>query len=227
MLFDSRIAFKPRLGELSEACRFDRYLQSRNRYKQDLLEEFLQHAADGPVLEMSNGFGTIAIELLRRKRLPLYVVCESSHARRLYQEKIRQDGLERHCRLTARQDGRLPFADGFFTLSYSVNSLHEWDDPVFVLAELHRVTRPGGLLLVNDLKRDADPYITEYVIREMLDDETADGRSWLDTFLQSLRSAYSLAEMVRLLEDSGLGGFEAETGEAMTATLRIRKRAGA
>ena len=43
---------------------------------------------------------------------------------------------------------RLPFEDGSFDKAVSVNSLYFWRDPAAALAELARVLRPGGRLVL-------------------------------------------------------------------------------
>ena len=52
---------------------------------------------------------------------------------------------------------RLPFADGEFDLVGSVSVLHHVARPEVVVAELARVTRLGGTLLVGDQIAPADP----------------------------------------------------------------------
>lgn len=49
----------------------------------------------------------------------------------------------------------LPFAEGRFDAVVSVASIKHWPDPVRGLAELHRVTRPGGWLFVLEGDRGA------------------------------------------------------------------------
>jgi SAM-dependent methyltransferase len=49
---------------------------------------------------------------------------------------------------------RLAFADGSFDTACISNSLHHLVDPAPVLAEMVRVLRPGGHLVVNEMYRD-------------------------------------------------------------------------
>jgi ubiquinone/menaquinone biosynthesis C-methylase UbiE len=48
----------------------------------------------------------------------------------------------------------IPCEDGAFEIVFSAGSLHEWDDPPAVLAEIARVLKAGGSALVLDMRRD-------------------------------------------------------------------------
>ncbi len=50
----------------------------------------------------------------------------------------------------------LPFADGSFDCVVTRLSIHHFADPVAVLAEIHRVTRPGGRLVLGDIISSED-----------------------------------------------------------------------
>jgi ubiquinone/menaquinone biosynthesis C-methylase UbiE len=56
--------------------------------------------------------------------------------------------------LVAADAGRLPFADGTFDQATCTSALHHWTDPVVGLAEVARVLRPGGRLVLTDWSDD-------------------------------------------------------------------------
>jgi SAM-dependent methyltransferase len=39
----------------------------------------------------------------------------------------------------------------------SRSTIHHWADPVVALGEVFRVLEPGGVALIHDIRRDADP----------------------------------------------------------------------
>jgi ubiquinone/menaquinone biosynthesis C-methylase UbiE len=51
----------------------------------------------------------------------------------------------------------LPFADASFSIVVSRFAFHHFPDPAKVLAEMHRVCRPGGRVVVVDLTASPDP----------------------------------------------------------------------
>jgi ubiquinone/menaquinone biosynthesis C-methylase UbiE len=57
----------------------------------------------------------------------------------------------------------LPFADGEFDLVGSRYSAHHWHDVPAALREMHRVTRPGGALLMIDITGDESPLIDTHL----------------------------------------------------------------
>lgn len=224
MIFQQRKPFHELVQSEATARAYDRYLLSRNQYKQELITSMARTITRGPALELNGGFGFIGIELLKRKRFPLFSECSRPWSQALYRDKIANHGLDGVCRLFVGEAGMLPFASGEFEVVYAVNSMHEWEDPLPFLKEIHRVLRPGGTAFLNDLRRDADPYITEYIIREMAGDESEEGRSHLDFFLHSLQSTYSSGEVRDMVEARGFPESHLDTEEAMTFTIKIFKK---
>jgi SAM-dependent methyltransferase len=205
-------------GEDGAGC-LDRYLESRRVYKHDLVEELVSVAGSGQLLEVSNGLGGLGVELLTRTSAELHSICESDAARRLYAEKLRRAGVDRRCRLHVANPWRLP-AESFAT-TWSVSVLHEWERPRETIRALHAATAAGGLVLIDDLRRDADPFITEYVLRELAGDETDGPGFRARAFARSLSSAYTVDELRELLVASAVGPFELDA-QPMTVTARIR-----
>jgi ubiquinone/menaquinone biosynthesis C-methylase UbiE len=64
-------------------------------------------------------------------------------------------GLAERVRYRLGAVGNLPLQDGTLDFAVSTLSLHHWSDPSSGLAEIHRVLRPGGQLLLFDLRRDS------------------------------------------------------------------------
>lgn len=143
----------------------------------------------------------------------------------LCSHKLRLRRLAQRVHLLLGGDDKALRTGSRFSLIYSVNRLHLWAAPAQTILRLYRLLKPGGTLVINDLRRDADPYITEYIIREMSDAPPEAGRFPLYTFLTALRSAYTSAEVASLLGDTGLAQqqLSVDCGDAMTVTIKLRK----
>jgi SAM-dependent methyltransferase len=65
-----------------------------------------------------------------------------------------------------QNDGEtIPFEDGVFDVACSMGVLHHIPDPAPVVAELHRVLKPGGRLIVMLYNRDSFRYRVTYRLR--------------------------------------------------------------
>jgi ubiquinone/menaquinone biosynthesis C-methylase UbiE len=86
----------------------------------------------------------------------------------------------------------LPFADGSFDGAFSNGSLHEWEHPEAVFAEISRILKPGGRFFVSDLRRDLSLPVRLFLFASA----KANMRHGLKT---SLQAAYTVQEMNRIL----------------------------
>ena len=99
---------------------------------------------------------------------------------------------------------RLPFADGAFDLVVSNSLLHHLADPTPVLDEIARVTRPGGGILLRDLRRPSRIAFRPHVAWH--------GRRYRGAMRRlyeaSVAAAFTPAEITILLRHSALAGAE-------------------
>jgi SAM-dependent methyltransferase len=219
MLLADRRPFHVKQHSRAEVRLFEDYVLSRERYKDDLLETLEGLILQGPVLEFSGGFGTFGLRLAQTRPAEFHIMCGCEESRAICEERRRCSGLP----VQSYRTTRMPLPRDTFELAYSINLLHEWEEPTATLGMLHNSLKSGGALVINDLRRDSNPYITEYIIREMAEDSTETGRHHLSTFLASLQSAYTLNEFEEVLHCSGFKKFSLIDGEAMTVTAIIHK----
>jgi len=105
---------------------------------------WLDIGADDCVLDVGcgTGFGTAG---LLEETENVHALDQSAHQLAKAYEKFGKRGPVRFYRGDAE---RLPFRDDAFDVVWSSGSIEYWPDPVATLAELRRVTRPGGQVLV-------------------------------------------------------------------------------
>ena len=107
----------------------------------------------GRVLDVATGTGSFVAFLLEGLRSHDEIVAIDSSADRASafseafsdRTDVRFEVMDAHA---------LAFADGSFDTVCVSNSLHHFEDPAPVLAEMLRVVRPGGHVIVNEMHRD-------------------------------------------------------------------------
>lgn len=115
------------------------------------LDELLPLAGDERVLDVGAGTGAFAFALAPRVREVIAVDSDSAMV-----ERARRDAPA-NVDVVEGDGERLPFDDFSFDLAIAARTLHHTTRPELVIAELSRVTRPGGSLLVVDQLAPVDP----------------------------------------------------------------------
>jgi ubiquinone/menaquinone biosynthesis C-methylase UbiE/CRP-like cAMP-binding protein/GNAT superfamily N-acetyltransferase len=147
-----------------ESYRFDRLGDQEKEFKrlitQATIGEDIEFAVldrigllDGStVLDLGSGPGVTA--LLIAKRLPSATVIgiePEDLLRSKAQTLVENQGLAGRCRFLKGSGSRIPMADGTADFSYARLLFQHLPNPLEVLAEMRRVTRPGGIVVVLDV----------------------------------------------------------------------------
>ncbi len=110
------------------------------------------------VLDIGAGIGPATVLAARRVTDGRVIALEPTRVMRagLRLRRLSQRSRSRIDVRTGKAEA-LPLADGTIDAAWSVNSAHHWDDYAAAAAELARVLRPGGrVLLVDDAFDDPD-----------------------------------------------------------------------
>jgi ubiquinone/menaquinone biosynthesis C-methylase UbiE len=97
---------------------------------------------------------------------------------------------------------RMRFKTAYFDIAISDCTLHSFDDPVAVLAEVHRVTKPRGAILIRDLRRPARFRMSGRVKAG----KANYGETMGPRIQAALRAAWTPDELRRAISASGLQG---------------------
>jgi ubiquinone/menaquinone biosynthesis C-methylase UbiE len=110
---------------------------------------------EGEAVDLGCGPGDLVLELARLAP-GLHITGVDLAPEMLVQAGARaeESGLGDRVAFRPGDAQEIPFPDGSLDLVISTFSLHHWSAPVAVLDEIARVLRPGGALLVFDLRRD-------------------------------------------------------------------------
>jgi ubiquinone/menaquinone biosynthesis C-methylase UbiE len=115
----------------------------------------LQELQDDPrdLLDVGCGTGKFAVRVLGRLPQARVYGLDLSEGMLAVARHRSQATKERLCLVRADSE-RLPFADNSFDSLTCTHSFHHYPHPKLVLAEMHRVLRPGGRLFIIDGDRD-------------------------------------------------------------------------
>lgn len=115
------------------------------------LEELVPVAGDERVLDVGAGTGAFAFAIAPRVREVVAVEIDeelAAHARAVAPSNVE---------VVVGDGEHLPFEDFSFDLAATLRTLHHTHRPELLVAELVRVTRPGGTILVVDQLAPSDP----------------------------------------------------------------------
>ncbi len=174
-----------------------------------LVTTLIGASVGGTVLDIGTGPGQIALKLAAR--LPGWLVVGVDRSPNMIRQAL---AARQAARSTAQRPGRtpaeadflvadanrLPFPDGSFDLVICNSVLHHLKNPASLFAELARVAKPSGAILLRDLRRPsrvALPFHARWF-----------GRHYSGTmyrlYCDSLRAAYTFDELSALLQKSPL-----------------------
>ena len=165
----------------------------------------------GPVLDVGTGTAQIPIELCRRAPAARVVAVDlAEHMLAVARENVRRAALEERLEVRRCDAKGLPFAGAAFGALISNSIVHHIPEAGPVLAEMVRVTAPGGRLFVRDLLRPGDEAELQGLVAAYAGDANAHQQKM---FADSLHAALTLAEIRNLVAALG---FAAETIQQTT-----------
>jgi ubiquinone/menaquinone biosynthesis C-methylase UbiE len=122
------------------------------------------------------------------------------HMIELASSNICRAGLAERIRVELADAKRLPHADGAFDAVISNSIVHHIPRPESVLAEMVRVTAPGGGLFVRDLVRPESDAALRHLVKQYASDANEHQRQM---FADSLHAALTLDEIRELVKKLG------------------------
>jgi ubiquinone/menaquinone biosynthesis C-methylase UbiE len=199
-----------------------RVAEHASRQVEEVREQLVEYVApsgDERALDVGTGAGTLALALapLVREVVAVDLVPELLEAARA--------SAPQNVTLLEADAARLPFADGEFDLVCSRRTIHHLARPELAIAELARVTRPGGRVFVDDQIAPVDPLTALDLDRFERARDPSHARTLPDVDFRQLFEANELVLLrarfrkhVRPLESYlDLAGCEGEARERATA----------
>lgn len=161
------------------------------------------------ILDVGTGTAQIPVELCRQSEdCRIIAIDMAVHMLDLARFNIEVDGFSQRIFLQQIDAKDMLFESEMFDCVMSNSIIHHIPEPLAVLAESIRVTRPGGLLFFRDLLRPESGEEVAHLVSTYAGDENEHQRQMFD---DSLRAALSLSEIRAMVSSLG---FEAETVQA-------------
>jgi ubiquinone/menaquinone biosynthesis C-methylase UbiE len=202
----------------------DAYIRSRAlAYPTKLEDDFVKRALNlgvesGMILDVGTRVGLIPLKMLWQNEnfyaigvddsaLMVERARETATAWELGERAFFQVGDARHMR----------FKTAYFDIVISDGSLHSFDDAPAVLAEIQRVVKPKGAILIRDILRPSRFQMDQRIQAHT----TLHGATMRPQIETALRAAFTMNEFRRMVSSSGLQG--AAVGELEDYVLIERR----
>jgi ubiquinone/menaquinone biosynthesis C-methylase UbiE len=155
------------------------------------------------ILDLGTGTALIPIELCRRFEHCRVMAADAAvNMLELARYNVEIAGLTQRIELAQVDAKQLPFHETLFDVVMSNSIVHHIPEPIHVLREAVRVTRPGGLLFFRDLVRpDSEEQLSQLVATYTAGANEHQQRM----FAESLQAALSLDEIRGLVASLGFG----------------------
>ena len=151
--------------------------------------------AGGDVLEVGPGPGYLGLEWMKKAPGAHLTGIEISlDMIQIARKNAKEYGFgENSVRYVQGNAMSMPFPDGSFDAVFSNGSLHEWETPERVFAEIHRVLKDGGRFMVSDLRRDISLFVRVFM---KAGTEPKHMRSGLESSLNAAYTPHELEDII-------------------------------
>jgi ubiquinone/menaquinone biosynthesis C-methylase UbiE len=214
--FPKRIA-EPKLMGAIEMESFNQLSKSNyKRWMLPLVDGFLEiyKIRRGQILDVACGPGLLSKELaIRLPQATVTGIDYSKHAINLAKQNCQGLANSQFRQMDAY---RIQFSSAKFDAVVCKDSLHHFNKPTQALKEMLRVLKPGGLLYLQDMRRDLPGYLLKLA---MPPDTVTKQLQYYST-----RAAYTKSEIANVLKKMGIKNFNIKTKIFnRTAKLKYQK----
>jgi len=194
-------------SELDRPDEIDAFIDSRSLEHPTIIEDdFVRRALalgveGGMILDVGTRLGLIALKILWQNENFYAIGMDTSG---IMIERARETAtaweLGERAFFQVGDARRMRFKTAYFDLVVSDSSLHVFNDPASVLAEINRVLKPKGALLIRDFER---PRRFE-MSRRIAECSVRYGGRMRQHIETAMRAAFTRAEIVEMVAASGL-----------------------
>lgn len=207
--------------------------QARATVLAEQVRRFVQPHGDERALDVGSGLGALALALARHVREVVGIELDPERVERARELAAGVANVE----FVAGDAQHLPFERAAFDLAGTLRTLHHVPRPELVLAELTRVTRPGGTVLVVDQLAPNDPLAAVEIDHFERARDSSHTRLLPDVDLRGLFDANRLVlvrseeheeqrELERYLDLAGCAGIERERAAELAPDTTLHVSVG-
>lgn len=221
MMFENRRPVNAEIDEASIGLYFN-YNVEQLIYKSEIIDDIIKYDADSPMLEVMAGLGQVSFDILSKSSGKNVVMQEDKELYIQYmKDAIEKEHIGERCMAILSPNNQLPFDEATFQLVYSINALHRMEHPVETIREMYRVLKPGGKMILSDLRRDLIEDFADYRIKELQSVQDAD---WMiKNFLNSWGASYTLAETEQIMKETEIPSFKVAEDGVVALIVEILK----
>lgn len=190
IMFPKRILEPKTMGEIELNVFNEVSASNYARWFVPLVDDVLKHAGriPGQILDVACGPGLLIKELARRSDKSFITGVDNSyHAIKLAKKN---NASSKNISLKVGDVYKLPLPDNFFDIVICKDSFHHFENSLNALKEMVRVLRKGGLIYIQDLRRD----MPQYLLRRCIPPDSI----FKKLQFYSARAALTKTEIVRL-----------------------------
>lgn len=130
-------------------------LGTDRRWRRRAINLIGRHAAPARILDVATGTGDLAIAAMKLGPEKITGIDISSEMLAIGRRKVEKLGLVDRIELLSGDSLAMDFGDGTFDAAMSAFGVRNFEETVTGLREMHRVLRPGGMVMVLEFSKPA------------------------------------------------------------------------
>jgi len=163
--------------------------------------EMVPHS-HGVLIDLGCGPGDILVRIFGLTRKFISLGLDGSKTMlNLANERIKTEALENSIHLIQGDARNINFPGDCFDVVVSNSLVHHLPDPLPFWKEVHRVSKPGGIILVQDLSRPDTPEKARRIVER---ESGSEPQLLKDLFFYSLRASFTADEVAEQVATVGL-----------------------
>jgi ubiquinone/menaquinone biosynthesis C-methylase UbiE len=200
---------KPRVKETDQGIQGERMVEIFDQFQRGMRDKgwietnaIIQSGiCAGHALELGPGPGYVGLEWLKKTQATRLTGLDiSADMIAMAERNTHAYGLVERAEYVHSNGSKMPFEDNHFEAVFSNGSLHEWEQPGSLFAEINRVLKPGGRIFISDLKRNMPVFMRWFLWLSSNPKEIRPG------LISSINAAYTPKELAELIQGSALAG---------------------